>query len=119
MGQYYKPVCIEKNEYLYSHDYDNGLKLMEHSWIGNNFMDAVMTLIKPKGLWYRQQIVWAGDYADPEKDENGEDMVSIEGYDINLYDIVGKDGTKLNVKPDKELGRFLVNMDTKEFVGAK
>ena len=34
MGQYYMPTLIDDNgtiSILYSHDYDNGLKLMEHS----------------------------------------------------------------------------------------
>jgi hypothetical protein len=66
MGQYYKPVILAKNKktvikWMYSHDFDNGLKLMEHSWIGNNFVRAFESLI------YRnpQIVVWGGDYAKP------------------------------------------------------
>lgn len=62
MGQYYMPVVMDGNkvEKFYSHNYGSGLKLMEHSWIGNNFVNAVMAHMteKPKRL------VWLGDYAD-------------------------------------------------------
>ena len=39
MGQYYMPLLIGSDKKIlrfYSHHYDNGLKLMEHSWVGNN-----------------------------------------------------------------------------------
>ena len=46
MGQYYMPTLIAEDgtvSTLYSHQYDNGLKLMEHSYIGNKFVNAVLT----------------------------------------------------------------------------
>lgn len=66
MGQYFKPCILnEKNKttvltYLYSHDYGDGLKLMEHSYIGNNFVGAFETLIAENP----QRVVWGGDYAE-------------------------------------------------------
>lgn len=63
MGQYYMPTLIDDNgtiSTLYSHDYDNGLKLMEHSYIGNDFVNAVLTQ-----LWkHPQRLAWIGDYSD-------------------------------------------------------
>lgn len=66
MGQYYKPVVLAKNKktvikWMYSHDFQNGLKLMEHSWLTNDFVRAFESLI------YRnpQIVVWGGDYAEP------------------------------------------------------
>ena len=67
MGQYWKPVSVEKREHVYSHRYGNGLKLMEHSYINNGFVKAVESLIAKGGAWYGDRIVWAGDYAEPEK----------------------------------------------------
>lgn len=62
MGQYYMPTLIDDNgaiSILYSHDYDNGLKLMEHSYIGNDFVNAVLTQ-----LWkHPQRLAWIGDYS--------------------------------------------------------
>lgn len=65
MGQYYKAVILKDNKktvvkFMSSWDYSNGSKLMEHSWIGNNFVRAFETLIFRKP----QIVVWAGDYAD-------------------------------------------------------
>ena len=91
MGQYYHPIVLKReweNRYedyndevseqdaqfiaddtieatLYSHDFDNGLKLMEHSYIGNGFVQAVMRMIDicdefKEGVPF----VWCGDYSD-------------------------------------------------------
>lgn len=62
MGQYYMPTIIDDQDRVVSllaHDFDNGLKLMEHSWIGNDFVNAVLLLLHntPKRL------AWVGDYS--------------------------------------------------------
>ena len=64
MGQYYYPTILrEKNkrfysEEFYSHDYDNGLKLTEHSYCGNHFVETVMAqLLNKPG-----RLAWLGDY---------------------------------------------------------
>jgi len=127
MGQYYKPINIDKKQFVYSHDYGNGLKLMEHSYIGNEFVAIVENLIKKNvakdgtvltGDWYGDRIVWAGDYADSEplngltKDKNGKDLP-------NLYQIIGNyDNNKIKPK-NKQFNKkfkYLVNLDKKEFV---
>lgn len=107
MGQYYKPCILNDCEkvvaWAYSHDYDNGLKLMEHSWLHNNFVARIVAEI----VETPQMIVWAGDYADPEPDTED-----------NLYSMC-YDSTKM----PKELHeidygayRFLVNDDAEEYV---
>jgi hypothetical protein len=69
MGQYYKPVFLSENNkpvnFVYSHDFGSGLKLMEHSWMKNDFVRFVekQLIDNPK------KIVWAGDYADNENPE--------------------------------------------------
>jgi len=122
MGQYYHPISLDKKESVYSHDYGSGLKLMEHSWIGNGFVEVVERLIAKGGAWFGSRIVWAGDYADPEKDAEGNDMkIEHEGklYDLNLYGMYGDDKHKIKPVFEKLKGRklrFLKNLDTKEFV---
>lgn len=109
MGQYYMPISIEKKEFVLSHDYGNGLKLMEHSWIGNAFVGVVENLIKKGGQWYNNHILWAGDYADDEKEQ-----------ERNYYGIVSETGTKLMPVQNKDTNlRYLVNFDKKEFVDLK
>ena len=107
MGQYYNPMTVKKvgeksnhiiarpTKWMYSHDYGNGLKLMEHSWLRNTFVNTfAKTLLtgKPK------RVVWAGDYADPEPNTD----------DINLYDFASDDK---QIQPDEltvdEMDTFL------------
>lgn len=107
MGQYFKPVLLAENKksvksWMYSHEYDNGLKLMEHSYIGNSFVSAFESLIKGNP----QRVVWGGDYADECK-----------GRKTNLYDRC-KDSEKAN--PTEKFTttetRYVVNHSKKEFV---
>ena len=104
MGQYYKPMSIDKMEHVYSHDYGNGLKLMEHSYIGNNFVNTVESLLAPGGEWYKNRLVWAGDYADEE--ENGD----------NLWTQVGDDPIEPDDMDQVESGRYIVNHTKREYV---
>ena len=53
MGQYYQPIIIfpdGSSVTFDSHQYGCGIKLMEHSWIGNEFVNAVYSkiLINPR-----------------------------------------------------------------------
>ena len=64
MGQYYYPTILrEKNKRFYSEefyplDYDNGLKLTEHSYCGNHFVETIMAqLLNKPG-----RLAWLGDY---------------------------------------------------------
>lgn len=72
MGQYYVPVVLNEagqiEHRMCSWDFDNGAKLMEHSWIGNDFVAAFETLLLAEAP---RRVVWAGDYADPEIDAEG------------------------------------------------
>lgn len=109
MGQYYRPISVEKGQSLCSHDYDNGLKLMEHSYVGNNFVKVVEGLISPGGDWHGDRILWGGDYADPEPD-----TVDENGDGNNLYSLT-RDHT---IRPDvcETTYRYVINLDTKEYV---
>jgi hypothetical protein len=64
MGQYYRPVILNADDevtaWVRCYDYQNGAKLMEHSYLGNNFVMAVDMLL----LENAQRLVWAGDYAE-------------------------------------------------------
>lgn len=105
MGQYYKPIILTKDKksivgYWNGHKTMNGLKLTEHSYIGNHLCNCVENyLIKNGG----GRVVWAGDYADEEN-----------GKKLNLYELAKKE-----LKYDCESNtnaRFLVNEDKKEYV---
>ncbi|AVR77587.1 hypothetical protein SEA_INTERFOLIA_83 [Mycobacterium phage InterFolia] len=86
MGQYYRPTVVDQHNNIlftaYSHEFDSGLKLLEHSWIGNDFVQAFETLLVADGP---VRVVWAGDYADPETDAEGNPL-KVTGTDGNEYD---------------------------------
>lgn len=121
MGQYYNAIILNDKKtqpkaWVYSHDIKfpfkradgsiymmgNGVKLMEHSWIKNEFVQAFESLILRKP----EYVVWAGDYAD-----------NVKGCKTNLYDRC-KDNTKVipTERPTLVQTRFIINHDKKEFV---
>ena len=72
MGQYYYPIILNSDGkivvWMCAHNYNNGLKLMEHSYLGNNFVSTFEFGLSPEGPHYKSRVVWAGDYADKEPD---------------------------------------------------
>jgi hypothetical protein len=121
MGQYYKPTILENDKktvkaFIKSWDYDNGAKLMEHSYLGNNFVARIEVEL----LNNPQVLVWAGDYADGEVDENGEPLMNTyEGreYEVNLYELC-TDEKQLPMKKVKSSNtrKYILNHDKKEYV---
>ena len=144
MGQYYHGIIlapkvkkqIEKVvNWVYSHDIKhtwkrddgtkismgNGLKLMEHSYRKNGFVNAFETLIADNP----QRVVWAGDYADNEPDQkitvkeekelNGvKYLVDVE-EEVNLYGLCD-DSTKIIPKARRKEYRFVINHTKKCYV---
>ena len=102
MGQYYKPTSVDKMESLYSHDYGNMSKLMEHSYIDNDFVNIAEYMLSPEGDWYKHSFVWAGDYADEEESGN------------NLYSDANE--IKLKNYSEESSGKYIVNHTKKEYV---
>lgn len=104
MGQYYNAVILKENKktvksFMYPHDYENGAKLMEHSWVGNNFVDTFESLIKDNP----QRVVWAGDYADECK-----------GHKTN---VCSRCKDKLKVNPSEKMAtKFVINYTKKVYV---
>lgn len=112
MGQYFKPVIIDKKNSnkvvasLYGHDFNVGIKLMEHSCVGNIFVNAFATLINDKdGKYKGYPIAWAGDYSE-----------EVDGK-YNYWDIATINNTDEDVK-SLEINeyRYFINKTKKEFV---
>ncbi len=113
MGQYYEPAKLAANKktvlaWLYSHDYGNGLKLMEHSWVGNRFVRTVEKLLSKGGDWYKSRIVWAGDYAE-----------NCKGRKSNVYDRCKKGNKIMPSIHTAGVGRYIVNHSKKLYVDKK
>ena len=115
MGQYYYAIILSETKlgkkelirmWMSPHAYSNGGKLTEHSYIGNNFIQAFEYLISPDGMFYKSRIVWAGDYAEPEEDDTQ-----------NLYNKVVENGTYQRPKSiDTSCYRYIVNHSKKLYV---
>jgi hypothetical protein len=128
MGQYYIPLLIaESGEVatLDPHEYGNGLKLMEHSWIGNDFVNVALSLIK--GI--RKKIAWIGDYSDDYDGSAYESALPHEefmeyykkawcdGYESNRLSqdrISSEDMSILSRQTEKK--GYLVNHDKKQYL---
>ena len=122
MGQYYMPTLISEDgsiRTLYSRDYGNGLKLMEHSYIGNNFVNAVLTEI-----WQDPtRVAWIGDYSDDELGDAYERKLTHEDF-MHYYAAAWNDGREdLRVRPEPRSiltmrikRRYLVNHTQKVYI---
>lgn len=122
MGQYYMPTLIAKDgtiSTLYSHEYDNGLKLMEHSYIGNNFVDAVCTQIWKNPM----KVAWIGDYSKIPWEGTYTKHISRDDFEEICYKVWGneQESFRIHPKPHEYLTmekrrRYLINHTTKEYV---
>ena len=142
MGQYYKPVLLKEDKrtpigFAYSHEFGSGLKLMEHSWMKNDFVGFIESLLTKGMSFHKTPLVWAGDYADHEPFESIPkeviDMLVAEGYTLtdlqrdgaNIQSIAECSAPKLRPNSHKiedfkilpkNKTRYLVNHDKKQFV---
>ncbi|MFF7941556.1 hypothetical protein ACFZC5_17735 [Nocardia gamkensis] len=106
MGQYYSAVLLADDAddivgYVDPWDYGISVKLMEHSWIGDRFVEAVERLLSEP-----TRVVWAGHYADIEpggvKPEN-------------LYDR-SDSAAMATVSDSAVVGRYVINHDKRVYV---
>lgn len=113
MGQYYKTVFLESDKktpiaYACAHSVNNGVKLMEHSYIDNSLLNAVLNYMWKNKDAQTFHLVWAGDYADPE-----------EGTEDNIYALIyalSEGVAEIPYETEKPPVRFIVNVDKKQFV---
>ena len=118
MGQYYHHVNVDKKQAYSPNHFGGGIKLMEHSWVGNRTIQALDTLLR--GEWKGDRVVVAGDYF--EADENKAIGIDL---DKQLYDVEWDapklevpEATKALVKKweKQQMTGFYVNYDAKEFI---
>ena len=130
MGQYYKIVFLAEKqdgsdeiirawvELMYS-------KLMEGSYLDNDFLGIIEYLLSSKGMFYRSRIIWAGDYADQEvltiSNGSTNDSDSDDETSPNLYQLCEKDGKSLSsllkyMRVPRNTYSYLVNHTKKQFV---
>lgn len=121
MGQYFKSVVLKKNYKTNSNnqtivslcawDFFVGAKLVEHSYVGNNFMKAAMQLL---AIYKAHPFVWCGDYADErftDKDGNKRNAYEI-SHTITpeeLQSMVEKNGIEDDYK-------YIVNYSKRQYI---
>lgn len=114
MGQYYMPVIQEEKKLyrVYSHDFHNGFKLTEHSYIGNDFVNVVCNYIveNPVNLW------WCGDYAEEGDFKNKKEFKRIYGYGWNGEENGRTTIPEPNIDFDWSKQWYFVNVSKREFV---
>jgi hypothetical protein len=110
MGQYYYAVILDAQGkivmWMNASPYGSGVKLMEHSYIDNAFVNTFEISLSPEGAFYKSRVVWAGDYADKEA-----------GQEKNLHELCNDDEKKLVVPAEKNASkyRYLVNHTKKRY----
>jgi len=120
MGQYYKAIILADQTaaagreiirmWSFPHDYGYGAKLMEHSYFDNYFVTNFEYQLTPEGMFYRSRVVWAGDYADEEEDEEAFEKK-------NLYHLCKQNETHMPLPHhDTSSYRYLINHTKKLYV---
>jgi hypothetical protein len=109
MGQYYYPIILSADGkivvWMCAHNYGNGLKLLEHSYLGNNFVSTFEFGLSPEGPHHKSRVVWAGDYADADPDQEN-----------NLYQMCDEYTMIVPQEKDTTIYRYIVNHSKKQFV---
>ena len=122
MGQYYKVIFLnDKNEIFTFLDiyFPWGLKLLEHAYLNNPLLLKIEYLLSPQGKYYKSKIVWAGDYADMEQEEekNLYTLAKSEEEYKHENDLINNNVEDYCLHRDDY--KFIVNHSKKEFVNMK
>ena len=109
MGQYYYPIILSADGkivvWMCAHNYRNGLKLTEHSYLGNNFVSTFEYGLSPDGPHHKSRVVWAGDYADADPNQEN-----------NLYRMCDEYNMINPQEKDTTIYRYIINHSKKQFV---
>ncbi len=114
MGQYYKFANIDKKEKCdrNRHSY----KLMEHSYVGNNYCNDILRLLSNE--WKGDRVIHVGDYAEPNDGTTTDKFITkiVKELDINysLYEYI--DSFEEVSPSNNDNIRYVYNLDKKEYV---
>jgi hypothetical protein len=114
MGQYYMPVIKRGNKLrrVCSHNFDNGLKLTEHSYVGNDFVNVVANDLVENPA----QLYWVGDYAEA-NDFISESMFNkVYDYAWNRKKNIGTSLEGCNTNFDWDKDWYYINLTKKEYM---
>jgi len=115
MGQYYLAIILGEEGHtpeiirIYMSPFNSGMKLMEHSYLKNKFVNTFESLLAPNGIFYKSRVVWAGDYADNEVGQE-QNLYNL-AYDQHIKDFTMKCQT---LTLDKF--QYIINHTKKQYV---
>ena len=115
MGQYYHAVLERQGKENYSvfqpivNGEWQGLKLTEHSWMGNDFMSVIAKKIYKKPT----RVIWVGDYS---VDEELQALNHKYNLDNTYNSKKAKGVVSKSINREILKGKFLVNHDKKVYI---
>ena len=105
MGQYYFPIYLDADgkirAWMDPLSYDNGMKLTEHCYKENSFVNTFEWGLVVGAPFYRARVVWAGDYAEPEPE--GENLHGMCGEYTLIHPHVKGPGPRYILNHTKKL----------------
>ena len=114
MGQYFKAIVKEHRAKTWKSfdawSWNNGAKLMEHSYINNSFVSYIKDLIYDCPM----RVVWGGDYADDEPNK-GENLYVL-AKEQQVLTTCGKEELYKRLKEKFSKPHYLVNDSKKLYV---
>lgn len=116
MGQYYKFMNIDKKQICEKNRH--GWKLMEHSYLGNDYCTDILNLLSDE--WKGDRIIQVGDYAEPNDETTTQDFVERTLKELNVSEGISlythaDSFENVNPKSAKDI-RYVYNLDKKEYV---
>jgi hypothetical protein len=116
MAQYFIPIIFDYDEdngihilfCLMSWSYNEGAKLMEHSYLDSVFTQTLEHELSPEGKFHKKRVIWAGDHSFVEP-----------GISTNLYDVVESINKPIPPKVKTSQYPFIVNHTKREYVNKR
>ena len=115
MGQYYTAILFDEQNQPSTcspYDFDNGSKLMEHSYIANNFVNAVLAEIQDAP----HRVYWLGDYAEDKHFRNQEFVLTSKRFG----ELTKNESIRIQPTPANQTwiydGFYAINLDKREYV---
>ena len=115
MGQYYKFINLDKKEKCDREQYP--LKLTEHSYVGNQYCNDILTLLSNE--WKGDRVIHVGDYATEKDSTFTSNIIGTLKREFKQKETFYSYGiTFKDVEPNKvkKSIRYVYNLDKKQFI---
>ena len=114
MGQYYKFVNIDKKEICDRNRH--GYKLMEHSYVSNDYCNDILRLLSNE--WKGDRVIHVGDYAESTDSSNTANIIEKLSKELGINHTIYSyaEGFKNVTSKSNSNIRYVYNLDKKEYV---